>query len=163
MPNNPKGGGISRRIEGEQRAELRQAMSQLTIPTEHALIARTAGIGKSPEELQWDLDFLLQLWEAIRRASEDRPAPFLVYQETNLVVRAIRDYLRSDIAEIMIDDKQIYERASKFMEQVMLLKIKEKATASASSRSKRRPPRVRACTVRAWRLLALPLLEMANW
>ncbi len=119
MPNNPKGGGISRRIEGDQRAELREAMSQLTIPTEHALIARTAGIGKSPEELQWDLDFLLQLWEAIRKAADDRPAPFLVYQETNLVVRAIRDYLRSDIAEIMIDDRQIYDRASKFMEQVM--------------------------------------------
>ncbi|MDJ0956079.1 MAG: Rne/Rng family ribonuclease [Arenicellales bacterium] len=119
MPRNPKGGGISRRIEGEQRAELRDAMSQLTLPTEHALIARTAGIGKTVEELQWDLDFLLQLWDAIRSAAEERPAPFLVYQETNLVVRAIRDYLRNDIAEIMIDDEDIFNRATRFMEQVM--------------------------------------------
>ena len=119
MPSNPKGGGISRRIEGEQRAELRDAMSQLDLPTEHALIARTAGIGKSVEELQWDLDFLLQLWDAIRSAAEERPAPFLVYQETNLVVRAIRDYLRNDISEIMIDDQRIFDRATRFMEQVM--------------------------------------------
>ena len=119
MPCNPKGGGISRRIEGEQRADLRDAMSQLNIPTEHALIARTAGIGKSAEELQWDLDFLLQLWEAIHGASEDKPAPFLVYQETNLVVRAIRDYLRNDTIEILIDDKEVFDRATRFMEQVM--------------------------------------------
>ncbi|HSH40647.1 MAG TPA: Rne/Rng family ribonuclease, partial [Arenicellales bacterium] len=119
MPNNPKGGGISRRIEGENRAELREHMSQLNVPTEHALIARTAGIGKSLEDLQWDVDFLLQLWEAIRKAIDERPAPFLVYQETNLVVRAIRDYLRNDFAEILIDDEEIYERASRFMEQVM--------------------------------------------
>lgn len=119
MPRNPKGGGISRRIEGEQRAELRDAMNQLNLPTEHALIARTAGIGKTVEELQWDLDFLLQLWEAIRSAADEKPAPFLVYQETNLVVRAIRDYLRNDIAEIMIDDRDIFDRATRFMEQVM--------------------------------------------
>ena len=119
MPNNPKGGGISRRIEGEDRAELKEAMSELEVPTEHALIARTAGIGKSTEELQWDLDFLLQLWQAIHNAIQERPAPFLVYQETNLVVRAIRDYLRTDIAEILIDDEAIFERASRFMEQVM--------------------------------------------
>ncbi len=119
MPRNPKGGGISRRIEGEQRAELREAMSQLELPTEHALIARTAGIGKSVEELQWDLDFLLQLWDAIHSAAEQKPAPFLVYQETNLVVRAIRDYLRNDIAEIMVDDQRIFDRAQRFMEQVM--------------------------------------------
>ncbi|MDZ7841285.1 MAG: Rne/Rng family ribonuclease [Gammaproteobacteria bacterium] len=119
MPNNPKGGGISRRIEGDNRAELRENMNQLNVPTEHALIARTAGIGKSPEDLQWDVDFLLQLWEAVRKAIDERPAPFLVYQETNLVVRAIRDYLRNDFAEILIDDEEIYERASRFMEQVM--------------------------------------------
>ncbi len=127
MPNNPKGGGISRRIEGEERAELRQAMAQLETPTEHALIARTAGIGKKIEELQWDLDFLLQLWDAITEASAARPAPFLVYQETNLVVRAIRDYLRNEISEIIIDNKEIYERATKFMQQVMphnLVKLK---------------------------------------
>jgi ribonuclease E len=119
MPCNPKGGGISRRVEGDQRAELRDAMSQLNVPTEHALIARTAGIGKSAEELQWDLDFLLQLWEAIHSAGEDKTTPFLVYQETNLVVRAIRDYLRNDITEIIIDDKEIFDRATRFMEQVM--------------------------------------------
>ncbi|MFZ0486890.1 MAG: Rne/Rng family ribonuclease, partial [Arenicellales bacterium] len=119
MPNNPKGGGISRRIEGDNRAELRDFMGQLNVPTEHALIARTAGIGKALEDLQWDVDFLLQLWEAIRKAIDERPAPFLVYQETNLVVRAIRDYLRNDFAEILIDDEEIHERASRFMEQVM--------------------------------------------
>jgi ribonuclease E len=127
MPNNPKGGGISRRIEGEHRAELRDMMPQLNVPNEHALIARTAGIGKSQEELQWDLDYLLQLWDAISQASESQAAPFLVFQETNLVVRAIRDYLRSDISEIIIDDKEIHERASKFMQQVMpqnLVKLK---------------------------------------
>ena len=119
MPNNPKGGGISRRIEGQERQELREAMSQLEIPTEHALIARTAGIGKSYEELQWDLDYLQSLSEAIQSASEAQPAPFLVYQETNLVVRSIRDYFRSDINEIIIDDQEIFDRASRFMEQVM--------------------------------------------
>lgn len=119
MPRNPKGGGISRRIEGEERAELRDAIAQLKLPPEHALIARTAGIGKSVEELQWDLDYLLQLWEAIRKAAEERPAPFLVYQESNLVVRAIRDYLRNDIHEILIDNQEIYERAERFMRQVM--------------------------------------------
>jgi len=119
MPNNPKGGGISRRIEGKERQELRDAMSQLDIPKEHALIARTAGIGKSAEELQWDLDYLRRLADAIEEASEAQAAPFLVYQETNLVVRSIRDYFRSDIAEIIIDDKEIYERASRFMNQVM--------------------------------------------
>ncbi len=128
MPNNPKGGGISRRIEGEERAELRQALSQLAVPTEHALIARTAGIGKTLEELQWDLDYLLQLWKAIESASAERAAPFLIYQESNLVVRAIRDYLRNDIAEIIIDDAGVYDRATRFMQQVMphnLAKLKQ--------------------------------------
>ncbi len=119
MPNNPKGGGISRRIEGEKRAELRKIMNALNVPTEHALIARTAGIGKSQEAMQWDLDYLSQLWEAIDKASSDRPAPFLIYQESNLVVRAMRDYLRSDITEILIDNPEVYERAKRFMEQVM--------------------------------------------
>jgi len=119
MPNNPKGGGISRRIEGAERQELREAMNQLDIPREHALIARTAGIGKSAEELQWDLDYLQRLSDAIQEASEAQAAPFLVYQETNLVVRSIRDYFRSDITEIIIDDKEIFERATRFMNQVM--------------------------------------------
>jgi ribonuclease E len=119
MPNNPKGGGISRRIEGEKRAELRKIMNGLDVPTEHALIARTAGIGKSQEAMQWDLDYLTQLWQAIDKASSDRPAPFLIYQESNLVVRAMRDYLRSDISEILIDNPEVHERAKRFMEQVM--------------------------------------------
>ena len=119
MPNNPKGGGISRRIEGEKRSELRKVMNELDVPTEHALIARTAGIGKSLEGMQWDLDYLMQLWQAIDKASAERAAPFLIYQESNLVVRAMRDYLRSDITEILIDNAEVYERAKRFMEQVM--------------------------------------------
>ncbi|MCL4161297.1 UNVERIFIED_CONTAM: hypothetical protein GTU68_024560, partial [Idotea baltica] len=119
MPNNPKGGGISRRIEGKERQELREAMSELDIPKEHALIARTAGIGKTAEELQWDLDYLKRLSDAIQQAADSQPAPFLVYQETNLVVRSIRDYFRSDITEIIIDDKEVFERATRFMNQVM--------------------------------------------
>jgi ribonuclease E len=128
MPNNPKGGGISRRIEGKERQDLRDVMSELDIPKEHALIARTAGIGKSVEEMQWDLDYLERLWSAITEASEAQAAPFLIYQETNLVVRAIRDYFRSDISEIIIDDKDIFERASRFMNQVMphnVIKLKQ--------------------------------------
>ena len=97
MPNNPKGGGISRRIEGEERSELREAMAQLKIPEDYSIIARTAGIGRTAEELQWDLDYLINLWDAISKAAAERPAPFLIYQESNLVVRATRDYLRQDI------------------------------------------------------------------
>ena len=119
MPNNPKGGGISRRIEGEERAELRDTMAQLKLPDDYSVIIRTAGIGKSVEELQWDLDYLIQLWDAINRASQDQPASFLIYQESSLVIRAIRDYLRGDIGEILIDNQDIYERALKFMQQVM--------------------------------------------
>ncbi|MEE8387150.1 MAG: Rne/Rng family ribonuclease [Acidiferrobacterales bacterium] len=117
MPNNPKGGGISRRIEGEERAELREAMAQLEVPEDCAIIARTAGLGKSAEELQWDLDYLIHLWTAISSAAK-QPAPFLVYQESNLVVRTIRDYLRADIGEIVVDNQEVYERMLKFMEQV---------------------------------------------
>ncbi len=119
MPNNSKGGGISRRIEGEERAELRRILSELNVPDEHALIARTACIGRSREELQWDLDYLLQLWSAIDDVAQERPAPFLVYQESNLLVRAIRDYARADITEILVDDPEVYERAQRFMQQVM--------------------------------------------
>ena len=128
MPNNPKGGGISRRIEGQERQELKDIMSKLNAPREHALIARTAGIGKSQEELQWDLDYLTRLWEAISQAGDNRDAPFLVFQETNLVVRSIRDYFRSDISEIIIDDKEIFDRATRFMNQVMphnIIKLKQ--------------------------------------
>lgn len=119
MPNNPKGGGISRRIDGEERSDLREAMSGLECPSEHSLIARTAGIGKSPEELQWDLDFLLQLWGVIADAASSQEAPFLVYQESNLIVRTLRDHLRGDIQEILIDEGSVFERASRFMTQVM--------------------------------------------
>ena len=119
MPNNPKGGGISRRIEGEERAELRDVLAQLKVPNDYAVIVRTAGIGKSVEELQWDFDYLAQLWQAISKAGAERPASFLIYQESSLVIRAIRDYLRTDIGEILIDTAEIYERALKFMQQVM--------------------------------------------
>jgi ribonuclease E len=118
MPNNPKGGGISRRIEGEERAELREAMAQLKLPDDYSVIARTAGIGRSAEELQWDFDYLITLWDAIYKAAQDRPAPFLIYQESNLVVRATRDYLKADIGEIMVDNPEIFERMKKFMLQV---------------------------------------------
>ncbi|MFQ5937639.1 MAG: ribonuclease E/G, partial [Acidiferrobacterales bacterium] len=118
MPNNPKGGGISRRIEGEDRAEMREIMAQLAVPENCALIARTAGIGKSAEELQWDLDYLNHLWDAISKAAAERTAPFLIYQESNLVVRAIRDYLHSDVGEILVDNTDVFERVKKFMQQV---------------------------------------------
>ncbi|PJE79529.1 Ribonuclease E [invertebrate metagenome] len=118
MPNNPRAGGISRRIEGEERAELREAISKLTIPQEMGIIVRTAGLGRSLEELQWDLDYLLQVWNSIKDASDKRPAPFLIYQESNVTIRAIRDYLRRDIGEVLIDNKAIYENVLEFVKQV---------------------------------------------
>ncbi len=124
MPNNPKGGGISRRIEGEERDELRAAMADLEVPADCAVIARTAGLGKSSEELQWDLDYLIHLWNSISSAA-DQPAPFLIYQESNLVVRTIRDYLRPDINEIVVDSPEVYERMLKFMEQVTPHNVKK--------------------------------------
>ncbi|MEE9492499.1 MAG: ribonuclease E [Gammaproteobacteria bacterium] len=121
MPNNPRGGGISRRIEGEERALLREAMAKLEYPAEKntSLIVRTAGIGRSAEELQWDLDYLLSLWTSIENAAQDRNAPFLIYQESNVIIRALRDYLRNDIAEILIDDKATFEMAQEFISLVM--------------------------------------------
>ncbi len=119
MPNNPRAGGVSRRIEGDDRNFIREAMSQLNIPQDMGLIVRTAGVGKSTEELQWDLDYLVQVWQAIETAAKERPAPFLIYQESNVVIRAIRDYLRSDVNEILIDDQGVYEYARDFMQQVM--------------------------------------------
>lgn len=119
MPNNPRAGGVSRRIEGEDRSETRDAMSQLEIPNDMGVIVRTAGVGKSAEELQWDLDYLGQIWSAIEEASGKRKAPFLVYQESSVTIRAIRDYLRSDINEILIDDAEVYQQAREFMEKVM--------------------------------------------
>ncbi|MDG6894945.1 ribonuclease E [Volucribacter amazonae] len=111
MPNNPRAGGISRRIEGDERLELKEALSYLDVPEGVGLIVRTAGVGKSPEELQWDLKVLLHHWEAIKQASESRPAPFLIHQESDVIVRAIRDYLRRDIGEILIDSPKVYEKA----------------------------------------------------
>ena len=119
MPNNPRAGGVSRQIEGNDRNEAREAMSGLNIPPGMGLILRTAGVGKTSEELQWDLDYLLHLWEAIRQAADQRSAPFLVYQESEAIIRALRDYLRNDIAEIWIDNREIYKRAQDFMQQVM--------------------------------------------
>jgi ribonuclease E len=119
MPNNPRAGGISRRIEGEERDELRQALSSLTIPDGMGVIVRTAGIGRSGEELQWDLDYLCQLWESIQRASDEKSASFLILQESNVVIRAIRDYLRQDIGEVLIDNQDAYDEASAFVTQVM--------------------------------------------
>jgi ribonuclease E len=119
MPNNPRAGGVSRRIEGEERTEARDALSELEIPSDMGLIIRTAGVGKSVEELQWDLDYLLNLWKSIEEASQQRPAPFLIYQESSLITRTIRDYFRNDINEIIIDEKDVYEQAREFMAQVM--------------------------------------------
>ncbi|MDA9993649.1 Rne/Rng family ribonuclease [Burkholderiales bacterium] len=119
MPNNPRGGGVSRRIEGEERAQLRDAMDQLNLPKGMSVIARTAGIGRSAEELEWDLNYLTQLWKAVDGAAESQTAPFLIYQDASLVIRAIRDYFRQDIGEILIDTESIYEQAQQFMGHVM--------------------------------------------
>ena len=119
MPNNPRAGGVSRRIEGDERNEAREALSQLDIPDDMGLIIRTAGLGKNVEELQWDLNYLLNLWKSIDEASNNRAAPFLVYQESNLITRTIRDYFRNDISEIIIDEAAIFEQAREFMSQVM--------------------------------------------
>ena len=119
MPNNPRAGGISRRIEGEDRAGLRAALSSLDVPSGMGLIVRTAGVGKSLEELQWDLDYLLRLWSAIETAANEREGPFLVYQESNVFIRAIRDYFSKDVNEILIDDEEVYRQARDFIAQVM--------------------------------------------
>lgn len=119
MPNNPRAGGISRRIEGEERNELREALNGLNIPADMGLIVRTAGLGRSSEEMQWDLDYLLQLWSAVKEASAERSAPFLIYQESNVIIRAIRDYLRQDIGEVLIDSVEAQDEALSFIQQVM--------------------------------------------
>ncbi len=119
MPNNPRAGGVSRRIEGEERNEIRDALNTLEVPNGMGLIVRTAGVGRSVEELQWDLEYLLHLWSAIEGASNEREAPFLIYQESNLIIRALRDLLRNDIGEILIDDDKLHAKAEEFMQQVM--------------------------------------------
>jgi len=119
MPNNPRGGGVSRRIEGEERNEVRDAIAQLDVPQGMSTIARTAGIGRSVEELQWDLSYLLQLWRAIDNAASQQTGAFLIYQDASLVIRAIRDYFHQDIGELLIDTDSIYEQAHQFMAHVM--------------------------------------------
>ncbi|MFT3814080.1 MAG: Rne/Rng family ribonuclease [Acidovorax sp.] len=119
MPNNPRGGGVSRRIEGEDRTELKEAMDQLEYPKGMSIIARTAGIGRSAPELQWDLNYLLKLWSAIDGAAKAGKGAFLIYQESSLVIRAIRDYFNNDIGDILIDTDDIYEQAQQFMAHVM--------------------------------------------
>ena len=119
MPNNPRAGGVSRRIEGEDRQNLKDAVDDLQIPDGMGIIVRTAGLGREAEELQWDLDYLLQLWKAISEAALGRNAPFLIYQESRLIIRALRDYLRADIGEILVDHEDLYNDARDFMQQVM--------------------------------------------
>ena len=119
MPNNPRAGGISRRIEGDDRSELREALRNLNIPDGMGMIVRTAGVGKDQEELQWDLDYLLALWQAVRDAAHEKTAPFLIYQESNGIIRTIRDYLRKDIGEVLLDTQGSYEEALAFIKQVM--------------------------------------------
>ena len=119
MPNNPRAGGVSRRIEGDDRKEVREALSQVTIPSGMGAIVRTAGVGRTSEELTWDLEYLLKIWEAIQNAASKQSDPFLIYQESNAMIRALRDHFRNDINEIIIDDKKVYQDAHNFLQQVM--------------------------------------------
>ena len=119
MPNSSESGGISRRIEGEERASFKEVLSQLKVKKGMSVIGRTAGIGSSVEEIQWDLDYLTHLWDAITDATDNQKAPFLIYQESNLVIRAIRDYFQPEIEEIIIDNESIYDQALQFMNHVM--------------------------------------------
>ena len=127
MPNNPRAGGVSRRIEGEDRAELREALGELKIPEGMGVIARTAGVGRTAEELQWDLDYMTSLWRAIQQAAAGAQAPALIHQESNVIIRALRDHMRSDVGEVFIDDETVFRQAQEFVERVMptsLRKIK---------------------------------------
>ncbi|NUO76722.1 MAG: Rne/Rng family ribonuclease, partial [Lysobacter sp.] len=119
MPNSPTAGGVSRRIEGDDRAALKEAMDKLAIPDDMGVIIRTAGVGRDAEELQWDLDYLLQVWKSIAEGALSKPSPFLIYQESRLIIRALRDYMRPDIGEILVDTDEMYAEARDFVEQVM--------------------------------------------
>ena len=119
MPQNPRAGGVSRRIEGEERDQIRKVMSELEMPKGMGVIARTAGVGRSTEEMQWDLDYLCQLWNAVEQAAAEKPAPFLIYQESDIVIRALRDHYKNDIGEVIIDSQKAYDRAHEFMSMVM--------------------------------------------
>ncbi|QWF19160.1 Rne/Rng family ribonuclease [Lysobacter capsici] len=130
MPNSPTAGGVSRRIEGDDRAALKEAMDKLQIPDDMGVIIRTAGVGRDAEELQWDLDYLLSIWKAVTDEALKKPAPFLLYQESRLIIRALRDYMRPDIGEILVDTDEMYAEAREFVEQVMphnLRKLKKYA------------------------------------
>lgn len=124
MPNNPRAGGVSRRIEGEDRSEIREIMANLNTPEGMGLIVRTAGVGRNQEELQWDLNYLIQVWTAIDTASK-KSAPFLIYQESNVIIRALRDYFRNDVGEILIDDPEVFKTAEDFIKQVMPNNLKK--------------------------------------
>ena len=119
MPNNPRAGGVSRRIEGDDRKEVREALNQVTIPNGMGAIVRTAGVGRTSEELTWDLEYLQKIWVAIQNAASQQSEPFLIYQESNAMIRALRDHFRNDINEIIVDDKKVYEDAHNFLQQVM--------------------------------------------
>ncbi|QSX77757.1 Rne/Rng family ribonuclease [Agrilutibacter solisilvae] len=119
MPNSPTAGGVSRRIEGDDRAALKEAMDKLNIPDDMGVIIRTAGVGRDAEELQWDLDYLLQVWKSVAEAALTKPSPFLIYAESRLIIRALRDYMRPDIGEILVDTPEMYAEAREFVEQVM--------------------------------------------
>ncbi|VAW41395.1 Ribonuclease E [hydrothermal vent metagenome] len=125
MPENPSAGGISRRIEGKARQDLKDTLSKVTQPKNSGVIIRTAGIGRTPEELEWDLNYLDQVWTAIKTVAANRPAPFFIYQESDIFIRALRDYLGPDVGEILIDSKEIYEKARDFMQQVMPHNLKK--------------------------------------
>lgn len=119
MPNNPRAGGVSRRLEGEEREEAREALSQLQLPDGMGVIIRTNGIGRSTEELQWDANYLLQTWSTVDQAAKERAAPFLVYQESSIMIRALRDYLRPEVSEVMVDSVEAYEQAREYIQHVM--------------------------------------------
>lgn len=119
MPNNPRAGGVSRRAEGEEREEAKEALAQMQVPDGMGVIVRSNGVGRTAEELQWDANYLAEIWAAIEKAAAERAAPFLIYQENNIILRALRDYLRPDIGEVMIDSPEIYEQARQHMEHVM--------------------------------------------
>ena len=125
MPNNPRANGVSRRIEGDDRDEVRNVLSKLDVPKGMGVIARTAGVGHAPEELQWDLDYLQKVYASIKAAADSRNKPFLIYQESNVIIRALRDHLRDDISEIIIDDPDVFRDAKKFVEQVMPHNLKK--------------------------------------
>lgn len=119
MPNNPKAGGVSRRIEGEDRSELRSALADLNIPEGMGVIARTAGVGRTTEELQWDLDYMTAVWTAILEAATAAKGPSLIHQESNVIIRALRDHMRSDVGDVVIDDEKVYQQAVDFVQRVM--------------------------------------------